>query len=68
MMNQPIKQYILELIEDNNHELEYVIKDYYDNKIKDTDDPRFVRTLTKESLLKNILKVINNLEAENNGV
>jgi len=67
MMNQPIKQYILELIEDNNHELEYVIKDYDNNKIKD-DHPRFVRTLTKESLLKNILKVINNLEAENNGV
>jgi DNA integrity scanning protein DisA with diadenylate cyclase activity len=66
-MNQPIKQYILELIEDNNHELEYVIKDYDNNKIKD-DHPRFVRTLTKESLLKNILKVINNLEAENNGV
>ena len=66
-MNQPIKQYILELIEDNNHELEYVIKDYDNNNIKD-DHPRFVRVLTKESLLKNILKVINNLEAENNGV
>jgi DNA integrity scanning protein DisA with diadenylate cyclase activity len=66
-MNQPIKQYILELIEDNNHELEYVIKDYDNNKIKD-DHPRFVRVLTRESLLKNILKVINNLEVENNGV
>jgi hypothetical protein len=66
-MNQPIKQYILELIEDNNHELEYVINDY-DNDIINDDDPRFVRVLTKESLLKNILKVINNLEAENNGV
>jgi hypothetical protein len=67
MMNQPIKQYILELIEDNNHELEYVISDY-DNDIINDNDPRFVRVLTKESLLKNILKVINNLEAENNGV
>ena len=66
-MNQPIKQYILELIEDNNHELEYVISDY-DNNIINDNDPRFVRVLTKESLLKNILKVINNLEAENNGV
>jgi hypothetical protein len=66
-MNQPIKQYILELIEDNNHELEYVINDY-DNDIINDDDPRFVRVLTKESLLKNILKVINNLEVENNGV
>jgi hypothetical protein len=66
-MNQPIKQYILELIEDNNHELEYVINDY-DNDIINDNDPRFVRVLTKESLLKNILKVINNLEAENNGV
>jgi hypothetical protein len=66
-MNQPIKQYILELIEDNNHELEYVISDY-DNDIINDNDPRFVRVLTKESLLKNILKVINNLEAENNGV
>jgi hypothetical protein len=66
-MNQPIKQYILELIEDNNHELKYVINDY-DNDIINDDDPRFVRVLTKESLLKNILKVINNLEAENNGV
>jgi predicted deacetylase len=67
MMNQPIKQYILELIDDNNHELEYVISDY-DNDIINDNDPRFVRVLTKESLLKNILKVINNLEAENNGV
>jgi hypothetical protein len=66
-MNQPIKQYILELIEDNNHELEYVINDY-DNDIINDYDPRFVRVLTKESLLKNILKVINNLEDESNGV
>jgi predicted deacetylase len=66
-MNQAIKQYILELIEDNNHELEYVINDYDNDNINDN-DPRFVRVLTKESLLKNILKVINNLEAENNGV
>jgi hypothetical protein len=67
-MNQTaIKQYILELLEENDFELEYVIKNYDNNKITDT-DPQFVRVLTKDSLLNKILKVINKLEAEANGI
>ena len=67
MMNQPIKQYILELLDDTNLEIKYLAQAIEDGRL-DVDSSVVDRAFTRESLLKNILKVINNLEAENNGV
>jgi hypothetical protein len=67
MMNQPIKQYILELLDDTKLEIKYLAQAIEDGRL-DVDSPVVDRAFTRESLLKNILKVINNLEAENNGV
>lgn len=67
-MNQTaIKQYILELLEENEKEIDYLIQRFGD-KNYDDDDPRFVRIFTINSLLKRILRVINKLEAESNGI
>jgi hypothetical protein len=66
-MNQPIKQYILELLDDTNLEIKYLAQAIEDGRL-DVDSSVVDRAFTRESLLKNILKVINNLEAENNGV
>jgi len=67
MMNQPIKQYILELIDDTKLEIKYLAQAIEAGRLN-VDSPVVDRAFTRESLLKNILKVINNLEAENNGV
>jgi hypothetical protein len=67
MMNQPIKQYILELLDDTKLEIKYLAQSIEAGRLN-VDSPVVDRAFTRESLLKNILKVINNLEAENNGV
>jgi len=58
---------ILELLDDTKLEIKYLAQAIEDNRL-DVDSPVVDRAFTRESLLKNILKVINNLEAENNGV
>lgn len=67
MSQTTIKEYVKELYESNEKEIDYLIERFGD-KNYDDDDPRFVRIFTINSLLKRILRKIDKLEDEANGI